>query len=115
MGADIDGEAVAVTLKNAADNGLDKQVHAVESNGFNNRQIANRAPFELIFANILARPLIEMSGDVYKNLQTGGWVILSGFIDEQVTWISSEYEKYGMKTIKILNDENWHAILMEKL
>jgi len=115
LGADIDGEAVAVTLKNAADNKLHGQVHAVESNGFNNRQIVGRAPYQLIFANILARPLIEMADDVYKNLQTGGWVILSGFIDEQVDWIKPEYEKHGMKTVKILNDENWQAILMEKL
>ena len=115
LGVDIDGEAVAVTLKNAADNKLDTQVHAIESNGFNNHLIDKRAPFQLIFANILARPLIEMAPDIAKNLQTRGWAVLSGFIDEQVDWIKQEYKKHGMTAIKILNDENWYAILMEKI
>lgn len=114
LGADIDGEAVAVTLQNAADNNLAQQVHAVESNGFDNVQIIKKAPFQLIFANILARPLIEMAGDVCNNLQPGGWAILSGFIDEQVDWVKNEYEKCGMNVIKIINYENWYAILMEK-
>lgn len=115
LGVDIDGEAVAVTLKNAVDNKLDDRVHAIESNGFDNRLIVNRAPFQLIFANILARPLIDIACDVAQNLQKGGWAVLSGFIDEQVDWVKQEYEKYGMTAIKTLNDENWYAILMEKI
>jgi ribosomal protein L11 methylase PrmA len=55
-----------------------------------------------------------MAGDVCNNLQPGGWAILSGFIDEQVDWVKNEYEKCGMNVIKIINYENWYAILMEK-
>lgn len=47
LGADIDGEAVAVTLQNAKDNDLAERVHAVESNGYSNQQIAARAPLNL--------------------------------------------------------------------
>ncbi len=115
LGVDIDGEAVAVTLKNATDNNLDKQVHAIQSDGFNSPQITKKSPYQLIFANILARPLIEMAENLANNLQKGGYAILSGFIDDQILWIKQEYEKYGMKTIQIVNDENWRATLMEKI
>lgn len=114
LGADIDGEAVAVTLQNAADNGLDDRVHAVQSDGYANPQIAARAPYELIFANILARPLIEMAPALAQNLAAGGYAVLSGFIDDQTEWIESAYKQYGLTVKGIVADENWRAVLMEK-
>ena len=112
--ADIDSEAVAVTLANAKSNNLEAQVHALQSDGFENAKILESSPYQLIFANILARPLIEMTKDIVNCLQNGGYAILSGFIDEQLSWVKDEYEKCGLKLVEDLSDENWHAILMEK-
>lgn len=114
LGADIDGEAVAVTLQNAADNGLDDRVHAVQSDGYANPQIAARAPYELIFANILARPLIETAPALAQNLATGGYAVLSGFIDNQTEWVENTYKQYGLAVKDTVADENWRAVLMEK-
>ena len=91
------------------------QIHALQSNGFENAKIGESAPYQLIFANILARPLIEMAEDLCNSLEKNGFAILSGFIEEQVSWVQNEYELHGMKTLKILNDENWYAILLEKV
>ncbi len=114
LGADIDGEAVAVTLQNAKDNDLSERVHAVESNGYSNPQIVARAPFELIFANILARPLIEMAEDLAKNTSLGGYAVLSGFIEEQIDWVVDTYKQFGFELVEIVKDDNWRAVLMEK-
>lgn len=114
LGADIDGEAVTVTLQNAKDNDLSERVHAVESNGYSNPQIVARAPFELIFANILARPLIEMAEDLAKNTTLGGYAVLSGFIEEQTDWVVGTYKQYGFEPVEIIKDDNWRAVLMEK-
>lgn len=115
LGADIDAEAVTVTLQNAADNGLEQRIHAVQSDGYANLQISKRMPYELIFANILARPLIEMAPDLAKNLSVGGYAILSGFIDDQTEWVENTYKQYGFVTKEIVADENWRATLMEKV
>lgn len=115
LGADIDGEAVAVTLQNAKDNDLSERVHAVESNGYSNPQIVARAPFELIFANILARPLIEMAEDLAKNTSLGGYAVLSGFIEEQIDWVVDTYKQFGFEPVEIVKDDNWRAVLMEKI
>ncbi len=115
LGADIDGEAVAVTLQNAKDNDLSERVHAVESNGYSNPQIVARAPFELIFANILARPLIEMAEDLAKNTSLGGYAVLSGFIEEQIDWVVDTYKQFGFELVEIVKDDNWRAVLMEKI
>lgn len=115
LGADIDGEAVTVTLQNAADNQLADRVHAVQSDGYTNVQIGKRAPYQLIFANILARPLIDMAEDLSKNLAVGGYAILSGFIDEQVDWVEDAYKQQGLQPVALVSDENWRAALMEKV
>lgn len=112
--ADIDDEAVIVAASNAKNNLLGEQIHTLQSNAFNNKKIIESAPYQLIFANILARPLIEMSQELVSCLQEGGYAILSGFIDEQLSWVKDEYEKHGLQLIKDLSDENWHAIFMEK-
>lgn len=114
LGADIDDEAVAVTLQNAADNNLSDRVHAVQSCGFVHPQIGSRVPYRLIFANILARPLIEMAPDLAKSLAVGGYAILSGFIEDQVEWVENTYKQYGLVTKEIVADENWRAVLTEK-
>ena len=114
LGVDIDDEAVAVTLQNAADNELSEKVHAVQSNGYSNPQIAQHAPFQLIFANILARPLIEMAPDLSENLVSGGYAVLSGFTDEQFDWVTETYRPYGLLVKEIVADENWRAVLLEK-
>ena len=114
LAVDIDAEAVIVTNQNAKDNQLDNQIIALESNGVANDRIVQNAPYDMVFANILARPLIEMANDLANRLKNGGFAILSGFIEDQVPWVLDEYEKCGLKPLKILNDENWYAILLEK-
>ena len=115
MCADIDAEAVTVTLQNAADNGLSEQVHAVQSDGCANPHIAGNAPYQLILCNILARPLVEMSRPLAEMLNLHGHIILSGFVEDQIEWVKSAYEQHGFYVKEILGDENWRALLMEKI
>lgn len=70
---DIDEEAVIVTRGNAEDNGLEKFITAGVSNGYQSELVSKNAPYDIIFANILARPLIEMAPDLSQNLKPGGF------------------------------------------
>ena len=114
LGVDIDDEAVAVTLHNAEVNGLSARIHAVQSDGCKNRHIADGGPYQLILANILARPLIDMAADLSADLAAGGYAILSGFIDDQIEWVKEAYEKCGLIAADMICDENWRALLLEK-
>lgn len=114
IAVDIDEEAVWVTRQNALDNNLQSQFEIEVSDGYKAKIIKENSPYDLIFANILARPLIEMAPDLYKNLQKGGYCILSGFVDNQVDWVIGEHEKQGLKLIKMFEFENWRAAVMEK-
>lgn len=112
VAVDIDEESVLVTLGNAKDNGV--ELRAELSDGYSNPIIMENAPYDVILSNILARPLIEMAEDLAKNLKQGGYVVLSGFVDNQVDWVVGEHEKFGLKLVKIFEIENWRAVLMEK-
>ena len=115
IAGDIDHEAVNVTAQNAFDNHLEQYIDVTQSDGYKADLIKNNAPYDLIMANILARPLIEMAPDLAKSLKNGGCCILSGFIDDQTDWVLSAHEKLGLKLIKLYKIDNWRAALMEKV
>lgn len=114
VAVDIDEEAVWVTRQNALDNHLQNQFEIEISDGYNSETVRNGAPYDLIFSNILARPLIEMAPDLYRNLKKGGICVLSGFIDEQVDWVLEAHQKQGLKLMKFFAIDNWRAAVMEK-
>ncbi len=114
VAADIDREAVIVTLQNAAENGLDQRLSAAAGDGYDNETVSKNAPYDLIFSNILARPLIAMAPMLAASLSPGGRAVLSGFTDEQTDWVSDAHRKQGLRPAAEEANENWRAVLMEK-
>ena len=115
VAVDIDNESVKVTKQNAIDNGVEKQIIAAYSDGYASAVVQKNAPYDVILANILARPLIAMAEDMAKNLKVGGYAVISGFIDEQVDWVIGEHEKYGLQLQKIYEGDNWRAALLKRI
>lgn len=111
---DIDEEAVIVAMQNAETNHSDGNIRAFQSNGYETPEIWQTAPFELIFSNILARPLIEMAPKLYKALSIGGYCILSGFVEEQQDWVINAHTNEGLKLIKCDVIDGWCTALLEK-
>ena len=103
-----------VAQQTAADNGVEKQISAALSDGYQSELVQKNAPYDVIFANILARPLIAMAPDMAKSLKKGGYAVISGFIDDQVDWVVGEHEKQGLKLVKLYEKENWRVALLEK-
>ena len=111
---DIDPEAVAVTRQNALDNDLSENLEIAVSDGYSSALVQNNAPYDIIIANILARPLIDMAPHLYKNLKSGGYCILSGFVEDQEEWVIGEHTKLGLKLVECYKLDNWRAALLEK-
>ena len=114
IAADIDAEAVDVAAGNAVTNGVEKNIAAILSDGYANPAIAAAAPYDLIFANILANPLREMSAAAYANLRPGGYYLISGFIDNQENDIIEHHRQTGFKLLQTCRIENWRAALLQK-
>lgn len=110
---DIDQEAVWVTESNAANNSI--SLTAAVSDGYAAAEIRNNTPFDLILANILARPLIAMAPDMAQNLKPGGCAVISGFVGEQAGWVLSEHLTCGLQLVRLYELDNWRAALLQKV
>ena len=114
IAADIDTEAVDVTQSNALTNNTETSIPAILSDGYQNPVITQTAPYDLIFANILANPLKAMSASAYQNLTPGGCYLISGFIDNQEQDIIEQHQQIGFSLLKTYQMENWRAALLQK-
>jgi ribosomal protein L11 methyltransferase len=114
LASDIDPVAVAVTRGNARANGLGPWIGAVSAPGLKHRRIAAAAPYDLIFANILARPLIALAGDLAHGLAPGGTVILAGLTREQGRAVRAAYRNRGLIPTSPLRIGNWSILMFHK-
>jgi len=101
IATDIDEVAVAVARENAAINRV-KLGHGpgelllAQADGMDSALLAARAPFDLIIANILAGPLIELAPPFAAALAPGGTVVLAGLLDTQADAVARAYQSLGM-------------------
>jgi len=101
IATDIDPVAIDVARENAAINGVKLGHGAGElllatADGMDSPMLAARAPFDLILANILAGPLIELAPDFVRALATGGTIVLAGLLDAQADAVIAAHEKLGL-------------------
>ena len=113
--SDIDPEAVHVTLANARNNGAASLIKAVTAPGLKHRRIAEAAPYDLVFANILARPLIALAGDLTQSLAPGGMLILSGLTLDQEQAVRAAYRNRGLIPANPIRLGNWATLVLAKI
>lgn len=95
IASDIDPVAVEVARANVAANGLEGRVACVEAAGFGHPALAARAPYDLVFANILKGPLIALASDMARSVAPGGVAILSGILVAQADEVAAAYAEAG--------------------
>ena len=115
LASDIDPVAVEVALANVKANGLVGRVACVESIGFDSPVLRAGAPFDLIFANILKGPLIELAPDMAAHLAPGGRAILSGLLVEQADEIVEVYQVQGLALETREDLGEWSALTLRRL
>jgi ribosomal protein L11 methyltransferase len=111
LATDIDPESVAETGVNAQKNGAASRIRAVEADGFDHPALGG-ARFELIFANILAGPLVELAPALAAHLAPGGRVILSGLLEEQAPAVEAAYQREGLALISSGAENGWSTLVM---
>jgi ribosomal protein L11 methyltransferase len=101
IATDIDPIAIDVARENAAVNGVALGHGAGElllavADGMDSPMLSARAPFDLMIANILAGPLIELAPAFAEGLAQGGAVVLAGLLDDQADSVIAAYEELGL-------------------
>lgn len=114
IASDIDPEAVRVTMINAAINNTGPRIEGLVAAGLNHPRISAAQPYDLIFGNILARPLVALSQGLAALLAPGGDLILSGLTRDQIRWIEATYVNRGLTRVRRITRGNWATLVFTR-
>jgi ribosomal protein L11 methyltransferase len=114
LGTDIEPWSVRVAQENARLNGLGTLVRFVLADGWTTPSVRAGAPYDLVFANILARPLCAMAGKLARHLAPGGTAILAGLLDTQANWVLAAHRRQGMVLERRLREGRWTTLVLRR-
>ncbi|WP_027160630.1 50S ribosomal protein L11 methyltransferase [Mesorhizobium sp. WSM1293] len=110
LATDIDPVAVRVAAANARLNHVKALVETATAPGFHHPIFGKRAPFDLIVANILARPLMRLAPQMAHHIALGGSIVLSGILERQRDAVISAYVGQNFRHVRTLHREGWVTI-----
>ena len=114
LAGDIDPQAVDVARANVIANGLLGRVECVEAVGFDHPLIEGAAPFDLVFANILKQPLIDLVPDMARYVAPGGHAILSGILATQADAVVAAYAAGGLALETREDHGEWTTLVVRR-
>lgn len=114
LASDNDPLSVEIAAENAALNGVGRLVHPVLSEGFDDPALRGNR-YDLIVANILARPLITLAPAMRRESAPSAAVILSGILDTQAAAVLAAYRSCGFRRRTVLRKEGWSTLVLERM
>lgn len=115
LATDIDAVAVDVARANAEANGLGGRIECLEAVGFDHPEIAARAPYDLVFANILKGPLVQIAPDMARHTTAGSLAILSGLLTTQADEVQRAYHAQGFGLVEREDIGDWSTLVLRRL
>ncbi len=110
VGTDIDPVSVRIARENARINRVFARF--ARADGLAHRSVARAAPYDLVFANILARPLARLAQPIKRALRPGGTVILSGLLHGQARFVLGAYISRGFRLERRLRRDAWSTLVL---
>ena len=110
VGTDIDKVSVRISRENAGLNQV--RCRFVYADGLNHRAVRSRGPYDLVFANILARPLVSLAQPIRQALKPGGTAILSGLLRSQERQVRAAYLARGFRLARRLHRDAWATLVL---
>lgn len=117
LAVDNDPESVKVTQRHRKMNDIpagEKGLTAACGDGYKTRKVKQSKKFDLVIANILAGPLIDMAPELDEVITPKGYVVLSGLLKTQEKAVLDAHKKFGMKKIARVTHDEWCALLLQK-
>ncbi len=114
VASDIDPVAVDVAKANVRANDLNERVQCLESVGFAHPALQQRAPYDLVFANILKQPLIDLAPDMGRFIASGGRAVLSGLLIRQADDVIAAYAEAGLPLEQREDVGEWVTLVVKR-
>src|SRR4029077_4186851 len=112
LASDIDREAVAIARENARLNGVAPLVECLCADGLNARRFRERAPFDLVLANILLAPLTRLAGPLRHLLAPRASLVLSGLLASQENAALAAYRPHGLTLLRRIPLGEWVTLVL---
>lgn len=112
VGTDIDAASVRIANENAKLNAA--RARFVHASGLGHSLVRNHGPYDLVFANILAPPLVALSGDIGRALKPGGVAILSGLLRTQERRVLAAYLSKGFRLVRRIHRDAWATLVLRR-
>jgi ribosomal protein L11 methyltransferase len=112
VGTDIDEASVRISAENAKINGVSARF--VTAADLSHPAVRAGGPYDLVFANILARPLVGLAQDITGALAPGGCIILSGLLRSQERFVRAAYLARGLTLERRIHRDAWATLVMAR-
>ncbi len=114
IACDIDPVATATARANARANGVGPLMRCAAGAGLRAAPLRAGPRFDLVFANILARPLKRLAPAMGRRTRAGGYAILSGLLDAQAPGVEAVYRSWGFAPAARLRVNGWTTLTMRR-
>jgi ribosomal protein L11 methyltransferase len=114
IATDIDPVAVQIAAQNVALNGGLGLVECIVADGMKARRLAEAAPYDLVVANILARPLTRLAAPIARALAPSATVVLSGLRTSDASMVLSAYRMQGLYLADSVTKDDWMALILAR-
>ncbi|MCF6273398.1 MAG: 50S ribosomal protein L11 methyltransferase [Rhodobacteraceae bacterium] len=114
VASDIDPVATETARANVLANNLRGKIQTLTSVGFRHPELHKRAPFDLVFANILAGPLKKLAPEMAEHTASGAVLILSGILNRQAKGVENTYAGYGFSVVQRRVIGEWTTLTLRK-
>ncbi len=112
VAVDLDPEAVRVARGNVRVNGVADLVCVVRGDGYAVAPVARHGPYDLVTANLLARPLQAMAPDLAARLAPGGVAVLSGLLRGEAVAVAAAHRAQGLRPGDRIDRGDWTTLVM---
>jgi ribosomal protein L11 methyltransferase len=114
LATDIEPWSIKVTRRNADMNRVGRLVRAKLADGWRHPAVRHAGPYDLVFGNILARPLCAMAKHLAANLKPGGTAILAGLLATQARMVLAAHRRNGLRLERMLSQGPWTTLVVRK-
>jgi len=111
IAADIDAPSVEPAQENATINHI-TGIQMLIADGVNHPDIQRHTPLDLLIANILAGPLVELAESFTAAMHPAGRIILSGLLTRQAEEVQASYLTHGWKLEQQIDRDEWSALIL---
>ena len=115
IGIDIDKRSARLAAEAARVNGLAARCRIAAGDGFSAPLVRAGAPFDLLCANILARPLMAMAPAAARVIRPGGFAVLSGLLTHQERMVFAAWRLCGFVMARRRQTHGWSALTLKKI